>query len=46
MMTANMAGGKDIPARRDASFVPFAFAGRSCNVRDSAPPLARAIARA
>jgi hypothetical protein len=32
MMTAKADGGKDVADGRDAPFVPFAFAGGSCNV--------------
>jgi hypothetical protein len=42
MMTLNAAGGKDVRTGRDAPFVPFAFAGGSCNVRGSAPSTAPA----
>jgi hypothetical protein len=44
MMIPNAAGGKDIP-NRPQPIAPFAFAGRSCNVRKGAPQSAPAVGR-
>jgi hypothetical protein len=46
MMTPNAAGGKNSQLGRSQLFVPFAFADGSCNVPNSAPPMAPSVAPA
>jgi hypothetical protein len=46
MMTPNAAGGKEMQIAGSQPFVPFAFAGGSGNVPESAPSTAPSVAPA
>jgi hypothetical protein len=46
MMTLNAAGGKKMQIAGRQPFVPFAFAGGSCNVAEGAPSMAPSVAPA